>query len=154
MTNNKIYAGVGSRKTPREVCTEMTSIAEFLEERGYLLRSGSAIGADTAFESGVTYENHQEIWHKNEYTAEGMQLACQFHPAWTNLTADGQRLMARNSHIILGEDLNTPVHFIVCWTPNGNVVGGTGQGLRMAKEFNIEVINLALTEFPYQRFYS
>ena len=42
----------------------------------------------------------------------------------------------------LGPHLIEPVAFILCWTPDGLVTGGTGQALRLAKDYMIPVCNL------------
>jgi hypothetical protein len=44
--------------------------------------------------------------------------------------------------IILGKNLDEPVKFVVCWTPGGKVVGGTGVAIQIAHKNNIPVINL------------
>jgi len=49
----KFYTGIGSRKTPYQVQQQMQRIAQFLAKKGYTLRSGSANGADSAFEEGA-----------------------------------------------------------------------------------------------------
>jgi predicted Rossmann fold nucleotide-binding protein DprA/Smf involved in DNA uptake len=48
----KYYAGIGSRETPKEICNKMTEIASLLEKQDFVLRSGGANGADSAFEKG------------------------------------------------------------------------------------------------------
>lgn len=48
----KTYTGIGSRETPYEIQDLMKRIAFKLAENGWLLRSGGAEGADTAFENG------------------------------------------------------------------------------------------------------
>lgn len=58
--NTLLYAGIGSRETPRSILDLMTAIARKLEALGYTLRSGGATGADTAFEEGV--ERLKEIY--------------------------------------------------------------------------------------------
>ena len=50
--------------------------------------------------------------------------------------------MARNMHQVLGLTLDVPTDFIVCWTPDGKASGGTGQALRVAKDFSIPIYNL------------
>ena len=50
---NKIYAGIGSRTTPKVILDLMTSFAKIYAGKGYTLYSGGADGADTAFEYGV-----------------------------------------------------------------------------------------------------
>lgn len=47
------YAGVGSRETPPQVLAVMRSAARVLASRGWILRSGGALGADSAFEAGA-----------------------------------------------------------------------------------------------------
>jgi len=45
--------------------------------------------------------------------------------------------------IILGLELDKPVDLVICWTPDAEVVGGTGVGLKLAKSREIPIINLA-----------
>ncbi len=49
----RFYAGIGARAPPPEVLSLMTRAAFALTKRGYVLRSGHAIGADNAFERGA-----------------------------------------------------------------------------------------------------
>ena len=49
--------------------------------------------------------------------------------------------MARNGYQILGKDLKTPVRFVICYTPNGDRIGGTAQALRIAMDLKIPVFN-------------
>jgi hypothetical protein len=50
--------------------------------------------------------------------------------------------MNRNAMQILGEDGNTPVEMVVCWTKDGKASGGTGQALRIAEYYSIPIFNL------------
>ena len=52
----RFYAGIGARATPPEILNLMTRAAFALTKRGYVLRSGHAIGADSAFERGAGRE--------------------------------------------------------------------------------------------------
>lgn len=52
MLNNRYYTGIGSRKTPDSICLLMTKIASLMSKKGFILRSGGATGADSAFELG------------------------------------------------------------------------------------------------------
>ena len=47
----RFYAGIGARATPPPILSLMTRAAFALCKRGYVLRSGRAIGADSAFRS-------------------------------------------------------------------------------------------------------
>ena len=138
--NTLLYAGIGSRETPRSILDLMTAIARKLEALGYTLRSGGATGADTAFEEGV--ERLKEIYYDYDATSEAIEYASQFHPAWHNCRSGGRKLHGRNSMILLGRKLDTPVRFVICWTKDGKASGGTGQAIRIAEGCNIPVFNL------------
>lgn len=51
--NTKIYAGIGSRSTSQSVLDAITQVATKLGKEGWVLRSGAARGADSAFEAGA-----------------------------------------------------------------------------------------------------
>ena len=53
---------------------------------------------------------------------------------------------SRNCHQILGYDLQSPVDAVICWTPNGNVVGGTSTALKLAMRAGIPIFNLGRTD--------
>ena len=150
----KYYAGIGSRATPPYVLEMMTDLAKTYREEGYILRSGGARGADSAFEKGAG--DQKEIFlpwkrfmeHPSPFftpTKEAWRLAPKFHPAWDRLTRPAKLLHARNVHQILGRDLKTPVEFVSCWTPGGALIGGTATAIRIANAYDIRVINLGVT---------
>jgi len=148
-----IYTGIGSQETPKDILEKMTSIGRFMASWGHTLRSGGAKGADSAFEKGcVNKEGKMQIflpWQGFRHnqsdlfgsTKEARMLTKDFHPNWMVLGHAGREFMARNAYQILGLDLKTPTDFVVCWTPNGKITGGTGQALRMADHYRIPVFN-------------
>lgn len=147
------FAGIGSRETPIDIMKLMTEITIFLYGKGFILRSGGAGGADTAFEAGVPKDAYKEIylpWESFKGNSsklygvghDAIDLAKKYHPAWERLGKYARRLIARNGYQVLGEDLNTPAKFVVCWTVGGKLKGGTAQALRIAKDYNIPVFNL------------
>lgn len=153
------YAGIGSRQTPVDVMTEMTSIASRLQDR-YILNSGAAEGADKAFETGVTNGNKNIFlawrgFNNNtstlyNVTPAAIEIAKQFHSRWDQLSQGAQKLMSRNVYQVLGEDLTSPVSFVLCWSPDGceshktrnRLTGGTGQAISIADTHGIPVINM------------
>lgn len=150
-----IYTGIGARKTPGYILHAMVGVAEWMAKNGHTLRSGGAQGADRAFEIGCDHKSigKKEIylpvkgWQGNDskhhnVSYEAMNMASAFHPKWDALPTFVKLLMGRNSYQVMGLDLNTPTDFIVCWTPDGHIVGGTGQALRMAAHYGIPVFNL------------
>lgn len=139
------YAGIGSRTTPPDILRLMTAIAKWLDLRcGYTLHSGGAVGADTAFAAGSAYS---VIFTARDAVGQPrwVELAQRFHPNWPACVARGDyvcRLHARNSAIIMGADLTSPVSFVICWTPGGLGGGGTGQALRIARHYHIPIVDL------------
>lgn len=138
-----IYAGIGSRDTPGNILDLMQGIGRHFSHKNYLLRSGGARGADKAFEKGEPF-GRKEIFTPcaSQFHPKWYTHASGYHPKWGKLNADTKDKHARNSPIILGENLDSPVDFVVCWTNDGKASGGTGQGLRIAEYWNIPIYNL------------
>lgn len=138
--NTLIYAGIGSRDTPVDICKTMTTYAYHLKQRGYWLYSGGAIGADSAFEWSA--KPKCTIFRPKDVTPEALELGEKYHPKWNALSEPSKLLIARNGFQVLGPSLKTPVKFIICWTKDGKASGGTGQALRIAEDYGIKVYNL------------
>ena len=162
----KMYAGIGARNTPGEILQVMTNTSHLLAHDGYCCNTGAAKGADQAFAIGAAlgkgqvqlmlpWANYEKEWVSvlggpgffpdviiiNEViNTDAFMSVEQFHPAPGNLKQAVRKLHARNYMIIKG------VQFIVCWTPGGEVVGGTGQALRIAASMNIIIYNLGVPE--------
>lgn len=132
----------------------MTEIAKHLAKEGYILRSGAADGADTAFEEGAgdqkeilipwrNYNNRKDIEYKFLYAA-AVSSVKMFHPAFDVLSQGAIKLHARNFMILFGADPKAPapVDFVICWTPGGSLRGGTAQALRIALHNDMIIYNL------------
>lgn len=141
-----IIAGIGARATPMEQLAQLEQLGMMFAMRGVQGRSGRAAGADTAFERGYAVIAPKLFQafpsHIGHYVA-WQEHAARFHPNWSACDETARKLHARNSAIICGPSLDTPVDAVVCWTPGGAVVGGTGQALRIAAAYQIPVFNLA-----------
>ena len=149
------YTGIGSRKTPEDVLKWMTHLANYLAIMGFTLRSGGANGADKAFEQGANgncdiYLPWKEF-NANQSTLilddmalkeAAYKIAYQYHPNWMACNAAARAFMARNSFQVLGDDLISPSAFVICWTPNKKICGGTGQAIRIANDHDIPVMYL------------
>lgn len=152
MPANKYYAGIGSRETPANIQLKMTAIAHRLDSMGYCLRSGGADGADSAFEKGATKKQIFLPWNGfcNKHAdginyfvpAERLDFVEKFHPKYSALSRAGLSLMSRNSYQVLGPNLNNPVDFVLCWTKEGKMLGGTAQALRIAQYYRIPIFNM------------
>jgi len=162
----KFYAGIGARDTPDAVLKKMKAVGKLLAKSGFVLRSGAAKGADSAFEEGADEidPNLKEIflpWNgfdphrdgKKRY-ADGktvfadepskghIDLARKYHPKYDQLGSGPKNMHARNGSQMFGRKLDRPSDVVVCWTEGGKVKGGTGQALRIAEDSGIEVVNM------------
>ena len=162
----KYYSGIGSRETPIEIQNTMSTIASKLEDRGYILRSGGASGADEAFESGVKDHSNMQIFlpfegfnNKNagvgylsKYSEKDVDNAnnsvIHFHPLGHSLKGKIHTIMGRNFFQVCGLEGENFSDFVLCWTPDGATkkttrgTGGTGQAIRIANYLDIPVYNL------------
>ena len=153
----RFYSGIGARRTPPEVLRLMTRAAFALLKRGYVLRSGHAIGADTAFERGAGQAAQIFLpapgWRGSASTfhaaalGEGIwgrarEIAAAHHPAFATISRFVQDLHTRNVFQVLGPALESPSEFVLCWTADGEATGGTGQALRVAATYGVPVYNL------------
>lgn len=173
------YAGIGSRETPDPILRIMRRLGKILCDMRYRLRSGGADGADLAFhlgarDSSLFYTVGAEIfipWNGFsdlfEDTNEGIinagyfrdtnpkaeEIAIAARGTSNGLTRGGLMLQTRNAYQVLGRDLENPVRLVICYAEvksNGRVRGGTNTAVQIARQRNIEVINLA-TEEGYAR---
>jgi len=151
------YAGIGSRETPREVQIKMTEIATHLSRHDYTLYSGGADGADTAFEVGAKDQSIIFLPWSGFNGKKGIvpnfvpDMVEKYHPKSSNLSDSGWKFMSRNTYQVLGPDLKSPVEFVLCWTKDGKPSGGTGQALRIAKDYQIPIFNFR-NEDDYEKF--
>lgn len=151
------YAGIGARRTPSDILALMTRAAFALLKRDYILRSGHAAGADSAFERGA--HRHAQIflpvprwrgsdspWHPETIDPgiwrRARMIAADAHPAFAGLSPFVQALHTRSVFQVLGPGLNANSEFMLCWTADGAASGGTGQAIRIAQAHGVPVYNL------------
>lgn len=161
----KIYwSGIGSRQTPPEICNLMTKIAFKLEQNNYILRSGKAIGADSAFEKGI-----QNFKNKCIYTVENFDFSPENYEMckseilsildsninFENYSKSAQILILRDVNQVLGSRKTClkKSKFVICWTKHvnyyakpPNACGGTRFAVRIALKYGIPVFNLLIKE--------
>lgn len=156
------YCGIGSRETPRRILGMMSVLAYHLARQGWILRSGGAPGADTAFEAGHLaamdeeavvrpeiylpwegFEDRDRVFGGlKEPTQRALEVASTYHPKWDDISQGAQKLHGRNAHQVLGQNVDSPALpvFIICWTRDGKGAGGTGQALRIARGYGVQEI--------------
>lgn len=139
------YAGVGARATPPEILDLMKDIAIKLANKGMILRSGGAEGADAAFLSGAREAKGKYAiyipWNGfNGFSAHtddefkmgeiilvkdancvnaARNVAKQNHPSYGALSSGSRKLMIRNSYQVFGSALSSLSNYVLCWTKDG-----------------------------------
>ena len=148
----KFYTGVSSRGTPGHILELMRRLANKLQSDGWILRSGGADGADSAFEHSAC--SCKEIYYAADANKSAMNIASKFHPAWHRCSPYVKKLHGRNAFQVLGAHLNQPSSMLICWTKDGCLshenrsieTGGTGTAISIADWTSTEVINLSLKD--------
>jgi hypothetical protein len=159
------YTGVGSREQFSELMDKMTAVANYLSDNNFILRSGGAGGADTAFQSGAS-PHKTEIWIpwssfkpkniKGQYkvlTDDKFKIAREYIlgnniiPWFDRMKQGAQKLHARNYYQVFGDN-NMPSEFLLYSAPviNGEVKGGTRTAVEIAKLENIPVFNISKSD--------
>lgn len=159
------YTGVGARVTPREMLGEMYSLGERYGLIGAELRSGGALGPDSAFESGADAANGPKKiflpWQKyNNNTSPlfeapdaAFEMLDIIVPEAKKRSDSVRGMFARNCMQVMGETLDDPSEFVACWMKTKAPVGGTGVTVRIAQYFNIPVFNLKYDMHLLQMFF-
>lgn len=158
-----IITGIGTRKTDRQAFAMLYKIARRMAYQGWELRSGGAIGADTAWERGWDGFDTKQIYltrgtspviAKNtacgrisdygDIWLEAEDIASRIHPRWENLDEASQALHTRNVFQILGLDLQSKTDVVAAYAPpaGNSVKGGTATAFNLARAKGIPAFNL------------
>jgi hypothetical protein len=163
---NLIYSGIGCKNPPSFIIGIISEISIHLANKHYLLRSGASIGCQSAFESGCksingyrdiylpwrSYNDNDSMLY--DISEESKIMAKSFYPKYDDLSLENRLIFARNCNIILGDKLDTPSDFIICYTEEGKHTGETGHALKIAKKYNIPIFNFGNKDLTKEIFYS
>ena len=89
---------------------------------------------------------HLAIVRNKDLISETERIASEVHPAWDKCNEWVRGMHSRNCHQILGYDLQSPVDAVICWTPDGVVVGGTATALKLSMKAGIPIFNLGVSD--------
>lgn len=144
----------------------MTKLGRAIAERGAGIRSGNAIRADQAWESGAwgaggAVESYTVKYKRGvdciplqdlpcNIVQQAREIAQQHYARWPRVDQYIRDLMARNVFQVLGRDLAHPSQALLCWAQDPvidrgrivDVTGGTGLAVRLASTHQIPVLNL------------
>ena len=148
------FTGIGSRAIPESYGRALADMCAWVSQTsGLELWSGHANGSDTWCEEGIDRVNGAKkifLPWKNFNESDSVyvvkddrayDIAAIYHPCFRSLSRGAKALMARNSHQVLGWNLEERSKFVLCYTPNGSGSGGTGQAIRIANDYGIPVID-------------
>ena len=89
---------------------------------------------------------HLATVRNKDLISETERIASEVHPAWDRCNEWARGMHSRNCHQILGYDLQSPVDAVICWTPDGKIVGGTATAIRISMKYDIPVFNLGVSD--------
>ena len=156
---NNYYAGIGSRRTPKSILDVMKEISKNLAKDGWILNAGAAPGAGQAFVEGalavggkvnlfLPWSTYEKKWVSKlrgniditifnpERDIAAVKSVYNFYPAAKNFKRHVFALHACNYLILCN------ARFVVLYTSKGRIIGGTGQAIKLAKEYNKNIFNL------------
>lgn len=155
--DQRYFTGVGHRDVKHFFVTLASYISEVAVKKGYKLRTGDAIGMDHGFRSG-TKAHQRDVYSAKKLPwaihgpscnnwDDALAIAGSIHPNWGVCTPYVKALHARNVFQVLGEDINTPSDFLVCYArpvdeERTMVKGGTNTTYQIARDWNIPIFNL------------
>lgn len=142
----------------------MLSVGAYLANKGIILRSGGAAGADTAFEQGcdkidaslkeiyIPWNGFSNLHHNGENlfvtgdSEYSQKKASEIHPAWDRLSRGVKALHSRNVNQVMGispgeSELSKFVLFYAPTTKSDAVKGGTATAVNLALSLGIPVWN-------------
>lgn len=150
---------IGSREISERTGMLIEILGEFVVQNGWNINSGNAIGVDrraaiggnridssavTIYQPWPSYNADQLVWGNNvvlKHDPGWKDVARRNHVKYDSLTQGAQKMMDRNSGIILNSD-------VVLAVLNHQKIGfgGTGHGWRISKELDLPRIDLAQIE--------
>lgn len=173
---NKYYTGIGSRNIYPEEAEFLENVAVALYKEGFTLRSGGAVGADSAFEKAVVacacfrslpsplqiflpwrnfnghtgYPLYEYLCTPSNWPlwSDANTIMRDIHPTPERLKSGPEALHTRNIPQILGPKLDNPSKFVIYCADemDGEVKGGTRTAVVLARQYKIPTFNIRIPE--------
>ena len=159
LTLYKPYACTGNQNCPPEIMEKFVRIAKKLEELGYTARVGGMDGIEDTVEKAINkkevhlpFKDFNQKQSKFTYNSErAFAVAKMFHPTFDSMKKGVQCFLAKNARLLLGDRMNSPALFLVCWSEDGvesgkmktNQTGFAGHPIAIAGALGIPIFNLA-----------
>lgn len=152
----KAYGLMGNPDTPNVILTQMVEIVKMLNDHNFTLRTTTEKIPDNHVAEYATRKEIYTPWKKFDppsrfckFPPEAEDVAKIFAPSWPTKPA-AQLFLQRNVGLVLGPEMNSPIHFMICWTQDGAEhvrdrslkTGYTGHIIAVTSGAHIPVFNL------------
>lgn len=153
------YAVTGNKDVPPEIVSKVKELVNYLNGHGFTSRMGcddpienAAYESAAKKEAILPWREFNSIESKFTFTNDrAMAIAKKFHPTFDNMKKGIQLILAKNARLILGNRMDQPARFLLCWTEDGveNIrqktakTGYTGHTIAIACGAGVPVFNLA-----------
>ena len=154
----KPVAMTGNPDAPPEIIERMIQIAKRLEAMEFTVRIGGMQGIEDAIEKAIEkkevhlpFKDFDQKQSKFTYVSErATAVAKMFFPNWDAMKKGVQLFLAKNARVLMGQRVDSPALFFVCWTQDGvesfkdttNRTGFTGHSIAIASALGIPIFNL------------
>ena len=158
MTLYKPYAATGNKDCPPEILRKFEELAKMLETQGYTARIGGLEGIEETVEKTqvkqeliLPFKEFNQKQSKFTWASErAFAIAKMFHPTFDSIKKGAQYFLAKNARLILGDKMNSPALFLICWTEDGaesarektSRTGFSGHPIAIASAIGIPIFNL------------
>lgn len=92
-------------------------------------------------EDNPLYYLHKTVTNKS-VLKRCEDLVKEVHPAFDKLSQGALKLHCRNMNQFFGEDLDSKVDFVLCYTDGGLKRGGTASVISLAEKYGVPVFNI------------
>ena len=96
-------------------------------------------------EINADYKDWYKVLSDQNNKLEAEKIAASIHPAWERCSRGAKALHTRNVYQVLGQNLNAPSSFLVCWAEtgkDGKPNGGTRTAWVLAEKYGVKCFNL------------
>ncbi len=158
MTLYKPYAATGNKEAPPDIIRKFEELAKLLDHQGYTTRVGGMEGIEEAVERTqvkqeliLPFKEFNQKQSKFTWSSErAFSIAKMFHPTFDSMKKGVQYFLAKNARLILGDKMNSPSLFLICWTEDGaesvreksSRTGFSGHPIAIASAIGIPIFNL------------
>jgi len=136
----KYYYSTGNRRdVPKSIHQLFSIVAVKLQQKGYMYRYGGISGIEKFFAGNAI--SNKELVNIKQITQEHLNIASLFYPEMDKLSKTRQKQLGKIVNILLGNDCNTPISFLITHTKNGVGLGDTYFAINVAKGHGIPIFD-------------